>query len=121
MICWCAYYNDPYFFLFDTLRGHSDWRFRQLRFYHSRHHCSVQLQESSFEVVPEKAHAEVKRAVPPQVVEKGIELAGKALEKQLEIIAEQQKKVDEFVNKEVSRIPMQLINNASPLGCREAM
>ena len=44
---------------------------------------------------------EAKRAVPPQVAEKGIELAEKALEKQLEVMAEQQKKGQDFVNKEV--------------------
>ena len=55
-----------------------------------------------FFVYLQTSSSESKRAIPPQVAEKGLEIAEKALDKQLEIAEEQQKKVDEFVSKEVS-------------------
>ena len=42
-----------------------------------------------------------KRAVPPIVTEKAMELAGKAIEKQLEIMQQQQQRAAEFVDKKV--------------------
>ena len=42
-----------------------------------------------------------KRAVPAAVSEKALEIGQKALEKQLEIMQEQQEKAGKFVNKKV--------------------
>ena len=51
--------------------------------------------------MPDEDHARFKRAIPPVVAEKAAELGAQLAEKQLEILAEQQKKVGEFVNKKV--------------------
>ena len=59
------------------------------------------MQSSDYETLSDQKYAQAKR-VPPQAAQKGLEIAETALDKQLEIMAEQQKKGDEFVNKEVS-------------------
>lgn len=47
------------------------------------------------------SYTDQKRAVPPWVAEKGMEIAEKAIEKQLEVMEQQQQKAAEFVDKKV--------------------
>ena len=42
--------------------------------------------------------------MPPVVAEKGMEIAEKAIDKQIEVMEEQQKKAGEFIDKKVNLI-----------------
>ena len=70
-----------------------------------------ETQKSDKRALPAAALALLKNPkVQEAVIEKGIEVAGKLVDKQLKIIDEAQEKAEQFLKKEVSRLFISLIN-----------